>query len=221
MKISLILSATAAIYFFTACNNSTDTSTTDTTTVNTDSVATVSAPMQDTTKMDNGMMGAMNNMMDKMNSMKMSGDFDIDFANMLIEHHQGAIDMAQVELSQGKDEKMKSKAQKIITKQKDEQQKLRGIVSSYKPSGMKHGEGELQKSMSAMSDKMKSMQMSGDIDKDFATMMSSHHEDGISMSKLELKNGMNSQLKQKAQKGITDQTKDITEFKNWLRNKDS
>jgi len=44
-------------------------------------------------------------------SRKASSDFDVDFANMMVEHHQGGIDIAQVEVSQGKDEKMKTKAQ--------------------------------------------------------------------------------------------------------------
>jgi uncharacterized protein (DUF305 family) len=106
-------------------------------------------------------------------------------------------------------------AQNIISKQTKEQEMLRNLVKSYKQSGMKHGEGELQKSMSGMSSKMKSMQMSGNIDKDFATMMASHHEDGIAMSKMEVKNGIDSKLKQMAKKGITDQ-KEISEFKLWL-----
>jgi len=161
-------------------------------------------------------MKAMDDMMAKMQLMKMTGDFDVDFANMMIEHHQGALDMAQVEASQGKDEKMKSKAQEILTKQKKEQQELKDFVQNYKPSGMKHGEGEMQKSMSKMMDKMKSMQMSSNIDKDFVTMMASHHQDGISMAKMELKNGMSDKLKQMAQKSIDDQQKDMKEFQAWL-----
>ncbi len=46
-------------------------------------------------QMDNGLMPAMNAMMGKMSSVKMSGDFDMDFANMMIEHHQGAVEMSK------------------------------------------------------------------------------------------------------------------------------
>ncbi len=134
----------------------------------------------------------------------------------MVEHHQGALDMAQVELSQGNNETMEAKAQEIITMQKQEQQQLKDFVQNYKPSGMKHGEGEMKKSMSMMMDKMKSMQMSGNVDKDFATMMTSHHGDGISMSKMELKHGMSGKLKQMSQKSIDHQQKDITEFKTWM-----
>ena len=159
MKSYLFFSVTIML-LTAACNNSSENTTANTdTSASTSNSATAQTPTaQDTSKPGDGLMKAMNNMMAKMQSVKMSGDFDIDFANMMIEHHQGALDMAQVELSQGKDEKMKSKAQEIITKQKDEQQKLRDFISSYKPSGMKHGEGVLQKSMTDMHGKMESMQ---------------------------------------------------------------
>lgn len=206
------------MFFVSACGNSSEngTTNTDTSTTSTSSATAQTPTTQDTSMQGGDLMKPMNDMMDKMHSKQMTGDFDVDFANMMIEHHQGGIDMAQVEVSQGKDDKVKAKAQEILTKQQKEQQELKDFVSSYKPSGMKHGEGEMQKSMQTMMDKMKSMQMSGDVDKDFATMMISHHEDGISMAKLEVKNGMADKLKQMAKKGIADQQKDISELKSWL-----
>lgn len=162
---------------------------------------------------------SMNSMMERMKNVKMTGDFDVDFANMMIEHHQGGIDMAQIEVTQGRDEKLKAKAQEILTKQKDEQRKLRDFASSYKPSGMKHGEGELQTNMNEMMSMMQSMKMSGDVDKDFATMMMHHHEHGIAMAKMEVKHGMSDELKKMAQKSIDDQQKDNKELQAWLSGK--
>jgi Domain of unknown function (DUF305) len=49
-----------------------------------------------------------------------SGDPDRDFARMMIPHHQGAIDMALVELRYGKDERLKRLAQEIIVDQQQE-----------------------------------------------------------------------------------------------------
>lgn len=214
MKLLLTYFAIASIIVLSACGNSSNeaTSNSDSSASQTSSITDQTSTTQDTAKAGDGLTNAMDNMMNKMHSMQMSGDFDVDFANMMIEHHQGGIDMAQVELSQGKDERLKAKAQEIITKQQKEQQKLRDFVKSYKPSGMKHGEGELQSSMSKMMDKMKSMQMTGDIDKDFAIMMASHHQDAIDMAKMEIKNGMSAKLKQMAQKTITDQQKEIKEL---------
>ncbi len=67
-----------------------------------------------------------------------------------------------------------------------------------------------------MKSQMSNMQMTGNLDKDFAMMMTSHHKSAVSMSKMELKNGMNAALKQMAQKGISEQTKEINEFKSWM-----
>ncbi len=49
-----------------------------------------------------------------------TGDADRDFARMMIPHHQGAIDMALVELRYGKDERLKRLAQEIIVSQQQE-----------------------------------------------------------------------------------------------------
>ncbi len=68
------------------------------------------------------MHGSMKGMMKSMESMKMSGDTDKDFAMMMKMHHQGAIDMAEMELKSGKDPKMRSMAKSII---KDQQKEIR------------------------------------------------------------------------------------------------
>jgi len=58
--------------------------------------------------------------MDSMQKMQMSGDTDKDFAMMMKIHHQGAVDMSQMELVHGKSPAMKSMAKKIIAAQKKE-----------------------------------------------------------------------------------------------------
>ena len=49
-----------------------------------------------------------------------TGNADADFARMMIPHHQGAIDMALVELRLGKDERLRRLAQEIIVTQQQE-----------------------------------------------------------------------------------------------------
>ncbi len=58
--------------------------------------------------------------MDGMQKMQMSGDTDKDFAMMMKIHHQGALDMAQMELTHGKSPVMKAVAKNIIAAQKKE-----------------------------------------------------------------------------------------------------
>ncbi|WP_050425193.1 DUF305 domain-containing protein [Bradyrhizobium tropiciagri] len=62
---------------------------------------------------------AMNKMMADM-AAKPSGDIDRDFVAMMTPHHQGAIDMAVIELRYGKNEQLRRIAQEIIVEQQQE-----------------------------------------------------------------------------------------------------
>jgi len=64
--------------------------------------------------------------------MEPSGDTDKDFAMMMIPHHQGAIDMAEIELKFGKDPALKEMAQKIIDAQKKEIEEFEKWQSEHK-----------------------------------------------------------------------------------------
>ena len=57
--------------------------------------------------------------------MQPTGNSDRDFATMMIPHHQGAIDMARVQLQHGKDPELLRLAQKIIDDQEREIAQLR------------------------------------------------------------------------------------------------
>src|ERR1700752_5153981 len=62
---------------------------------------------------------AMNKMMNDM-AAKPTGDIDRDFVAMMTPHHQGAIDMAVIELRYGKNETLKRLAQEIVVDQMQE-----------------------------------------------------------------------------------------------------
>ena len=213
IKLSAVLIALAS---FTACND--DKKETAKTEKVTDNMkADSSAGNMNEMKGEGGMMASMNTMMNKMSGMKMSGDFDMDFANMMMDHHQGAIDMSEEELKTGTDPKMKSMAQNIITAQKEEQNKLRSVIKNAKPMTMDMGKHEeLNEETKAMANDMKNMQMTKNTDQDFARMMIFHHEGAVKMAQAEISHGMNTELKGMAKMMIADQTKEIQEFKNWL-----
>src|SRR5258708_40356844 len=62
---------------------------------------------------------AMTKMMNDM-AAKPTGDIDRDFVTMMAPHHQGAIDMAVIELRYGKNEQLRRIAQEIIVSQMQE-----------------------------------------------------------------------------------------------------
>lgn len=78
--------------------------------------------------------------MDKMHkamAMPMTGMADHDFAMMMVPHHQGAIDMAHVELKYGTDPKLRKMAEQIVKDQQKEIQELKGWLKSH-PMKMTH-----------------------------------------------------------------------------------
>jgi len=74
--------------------------------------------MQAMERMDAGMMAA-----------KPTGNPDRDFAAMMIPHHQGAIDMAKVELIYGRDPVLRRLAQGIIVEQQQEIELMQRYLS--------------------------------------------------------------------------------------------
>ena len=62
---------------------------------------------------------------------------DIDFAVMMIPHHQGAIDMAKALLLHGKDPEMKNLALQIITDQQTEIDQMKAWLKRQTPNKKK------------------------------------------------------------------------------------
>jgi uncharacterized protein (DUF305 family) len=78
-----------------------------------------------------GMMRGMERTMGPMFRGMMAQDPDIAFACAMIPHHQGAIDMAQVQLQEGKDEELRKMAQKLIDDQTREIKDLQSWIESH------------------------------------------------------------------------------------------
>ncbi len=78
--------------------------------------------------MDKANMAAMDKMMQDMPKSG-SGDADKDFITMMIPHHQGAIDMAKVELQYGTNPAMKKLAKAIIVAQEKEIAEMKAALA--------------------------------------------------------------------------------------------
>ena len=73
---------------------------------------------------------AMHGMMKGMDT-KPTGRPDVDFVTMMIPHHQGAIDMAKVELQYGKDPKLRELASGIVAAQEAEIAEMEGWLAQH------------------------------------------------------------------------------------------
>jgi uncharacterized protein (DUF305 family) len=60
-----------------------------------------------------------------------TGDADVDFVRSMIPHHQGAIDMAEIELEHGKDAEIKELAKNIIAAQEQEIAMMKGWLAKH------------------------------------------------------------------------------------------
>ncbi len=76
--------------------------------------------------------------------------------------------------------------------------------------GQSAGSMELHKSM--MAGMKMPMKMSGNADKDFAAMMTMHHQQAIKMADVHIKHGSNAQLKAMARKMKTAQQSEIKQL---------
>ena len=75
---------------------------------------------------------AMNKMMANM-TIKPTGDVDRDFVQMMVPHHQGAIDMARAELKYGRNEQLRRMSQEIIVTQQQEIAAMRLAIGDPLP----------------------------------------------------------------------------------------
>lgn len=78
---------------------------------------------------------AMTRMMSAMEA-KPSGDIDRDFVAMMAPHHQGAIDMAVLELRYGKNEQLRRIAQEIIVSQMQEIAAMKLAIGEQVPASV-------------------------------------------------------------------------------------
>ncbi|MEU0795268.1 DUF305 domain-containing protein [Amycolatopsis sp. NPDC005961] len=80
-----------------------------------------------------GMSGSMPGMMSEEDMKKLEAakgaEFDKMWLDMMIKHHQGAVDMAKTELSKGSNADAKALAQKIIDAQQAEITEMRGLLT--------------------------------------------------------------------------------------------
>ena len=165
--------------------------------------------------------------------MTMSGDVDKDFASMMTMHHKTAIKMIDVLQQNGQSAELKALGAKMKADQLEEIKKMAPHASAAGAAatghegmaGMDHGQGtgaqggtaaaELHRIMEES--KAMPMTMSGNVDKDFATMMTMHHKTAIKMIDVLQQNGKAADLKALGAKMKANQQEEIKKMEPFTR----
>lgn len=235
-----IAGLSASLLAVTACqpdsetaDNEVDTTTTaDTTTNNVESESPVSNQQPSinedesvsqtaTTEFGKEYMDSMDDMHEDMMEGIQANNADVAFAKGMLPHHEGAVDMAEIQLKFGKDETMRKLATDIIAAQEAEIEQMEDWLDAN-PDTEK--QAYTQQMHQAYNDSMKSMQddmmqgiLSEDPDMAFAKGMLPHHQGAVTMAEVQLKYGKNDQMRQLAQDIIKAQKSEIDLMQDWIK----
>ena len=201
----------------------TATGTTETTTTTTtgDMAGMDHSKMADGAASASPLVASMNDMMAKMDALKMKGNVDHDFAHHMLEHHKGAVAMADIELRDGKDATMRALATQIKADQLKEigemepiAERLDNAPTNYKP--LDPADPFTSKMKASMDGMMKNMPAAvANTDMNFNMLMTVHHQSAVDMAKAELVHGKDTKLKAMAQVMVNAQEKEIAALKDW------
>ena len=132
-------------------------------------------------------------------------DVGDNWARKMIEHHQGAIAMAEIVLQQNPTPDVAEVARMTIEKQRKEIEDIRKLLKDGSPNQQS---AELYRpAMMDMHQKMMAAK-GADVSETFMRKMLEHHRGGVAMSDVALQNGVSGALRQQVQKTRDDQQKD-------------
>ncbi|MER5308431.1 DUF305 domain-containing protein [Streptomyces sp. NPDC002773] len=148
-------------------------------------------------------------------------DADVMFAQMMIPHHEQALEMAKLAEGRAEDPEVKKLVTAIEQAQDPEIQKMKAWLKGWgKPESAGHGASGGGHGMAGMmSDQdMKDLAAAKgrDFDRTFAELMIAHHDGAVAMAKDEQKNGRNVTAKSLADDVVRTQSAEVTALRKIL-----
>lgn len=136
--------------------------------------------------------------------------FDAQFIDSMIEHHEGAISMAEQALGQSEHPEIKQLAEAIIAAQQQEIEQMKAWRQAWYPDLASTGGMDM-----GMGDMAVSAEGEQPFDQRFITAMISHHQGAINMAKTAQTQAEHVEIKQLANAIISAQEAEIKQMQTW------
>ncbi|MGW8768772.1 DUF305 domain-containing protein [Streptomyces sp. NPDC055815] len=145
-------------------------------------------------------------------------DADVMFAQMMIPHHEQALEMAKLADGRAEDPEVKELVAAIEQAQDPEIQKMKAWLKGWgKPESAGHGSGHGMAGMMSDQDMKDLAAAKGEaFDRKFAELMIAHHDGAVAMAKDEQKNGGNATAKKLADDVVRTQSAEVAQLKKIL-----
>lgn len=186
------------------------------------------------------LMSPIMDMMQQMGSQEMTGNVDQDFAQMMITHHQGAINLSDQVMQSGDNSEIVEWARKVSQTKQQEIDQLQTYAGNNADAGNMNDQmgtedaTNSQQQMGAAGDaseqlraategtlnQLQSAGLNGDPDHDYAHLLILHHQDAIEMAEVQVQSGQNEELKALAQQIIDNNRQEIGELETWVSTND-
>jgi uncharacterized protein (DUF305 family) len=180
-----------------------------------------SGPAAEDKAYDQAVTEIMRDMMQEMQQMEMTCDPDVDFARMMIMHHEAGIKMSEAEIAHGHEEEAKMMAREAIENDEASIARLEAFLASHPQAEPLSKEAcreflkEMKHALHTMMQCMRKVQ-SRDVDVAYARQMICHHQGALAMSQMELKYGNDEAALHEAEMIIEEQSMHIRELQEFV-----
>ncbi|PIG90583.1 DUF305 domain-containing protein [Gloeocapsopsis sp. IPPAS B-1203] len=161
----------------------------------------------------------------------MAGRQQQHFIEMMIPHHQEAVDMAELALAKAQRPEIRKLAESIKTEQTREIEQMRSWYKKWYGTEvpattmtgmeMRHGRGQRMQGMAMrspmMSMDMESLRTASDFDREFIRQMIPHHRSAIMMARMVANRAERPEIRNLAQTIIQSQSAEINQMQQWYQ----
>ncbi|XUM02949.1 DUF305 domain-containing protein [Streptomyces venezuelae ATCC 10712] len=145
-------------------------------------------------------------------------DADVMFAQMMIPHHEQALEMAELADGRAEDPEVKELVTAIEQAQDPEIQKMRAWLKGWgRPESATHGSGHGMSGMMSDQDMKDLAAVKGKaFDRKFAELMIAHHEGAVAMARDEQRDGRNATARKLADDVVRTQSTEVAQLRKIL-----